>query len=409
MEAASKGFLSDTNELVGTPARQSRWESLIAKSKQAVGQRRLGEAAGYAEEALALARHDWPGAHQLAESCILLADLRAALDRRSDALKLYGEAIGVLGELPDGVNANLAHAVSHIGRMFMLKGDQAKGQALAVAADALLRKLGEANSPSIKLTLAMAKASSGDRRGAEAAFMQAVDALDTLEPGDLQNIAIHDNFALYCLSSGEEEKAEILLRQCLILRQEAAGPRHPLNAAGLVHLGRLLLLYRGGNGREEAESLFRQARDIFDRTTGTPPATVLPVLYYLARVAQEEGANAEVGRLCNAMLECCMGDDRAAVAAEAAALHVTARLWAGNSEPAETEDRLRQALELTESMDGSYRRLAVDIQADALAQLAGVTNETGRTAEAERLSARAEETRGLLLWAVSRHVFMAPD
>ena len=44
-----------------------------------------------------MARDDWLNPHQQAESCIRLADLRAALDRRDDALRLYGEAVGALG------------------------------------------------------------------------------------------------------------------------------------------------------------------------------------------------------------------------------------------------------------------------------------------------------------------------
>ncbi len=398
--------MSAAGELSGTPARQAVWNSLIAKSKQAVDRRRLAEAAGYAREALEMAELDWPDSPLLAESCIRLADLSAALDQRDEALRLYGQAIAILGELPDGVNPHLAHAVSNMGRMFLLTGSSEKGLELAAAADALQRKLGKPDTPSIKFNLAMAMADIGDDDAVEAAFKQAIAALDNLEPGDLQGVALQDNYALYCLSRGEIDKAEILLRQCLILRQEAAGPRHPLNAAGLTNLARLLFLYR--DAREEAESLLRQARDIYERNAGVPPSNIMPALYYLARIAQEEKSNAEVGRLCNAMLECGKGDDRARRASEAAAQHVTALLWANGSELSETEDRLRQALEMAESMDGAWRRLGVDIEAGILGGLAGLLSEAGRASEAEALSARAAETRTRLLWAVSRHVFMAP-
>jgi tetratricopeptide (TPR) repeat protein len=407
MEAANKGFLSADDDLPGTPVRQSRWESLIAKSKQAVGRRRLAEASGYAEEALQLARQDWPASLKAAESCIRLADLGAALDQRDEALRLYGEAIGVLGELPEGVNTHLAHAVSNMGRMYLLTGDEAKGQELIQAADALQRRLRQPDTPSIKLNLAMAMASTGNDDAVKAAFTQAVAALDHLAPGDLQGIAVHDNFALYCLSREQVDDAEILFRQCLILRQEAVGPRHPLNAAGLVNLARMLLLY--GRAHEEAESLLWQAKDIYERGNGVPPSSLLPALYYLARIAQEEKRSAEVGRLCNAMLECTGGDERAARAGEAATQHVTALLWATGLEVGETENRLRQALELAETMDGSYRRLGVDIEVEILTQLSRLMLESGRSSEAERLAVRAEETRSRLLWAVSRHVFMAPD
>jgi tetratricopeptide (TPR) repeat protein len=408
MEAVNQGFLSSTDELAGTPARQSRWASLIARSKRAVARRRLAEAAGYLEEALEMARDDWPNSQMQAESSIRLADLCAALDRRDDALRLYGEGVGVLGELPDGVTGLLAHAVSNIGRMFLLKGEQAKGHGLAAAADAMQRKLGEPDRPSIKLNLAMALAHTGDDTGAQQAFKAAVATLESLDPDDLQGIAVHDNYALYCLSRELVEDAEVLLRHCLILRQEVAGPRHPVYAGGLVNLARLLHVY--GGAREEAEALFWQAKDICERGRGTTASGILPALYYLARIAQQNQRNAEAGRLCNAMLEHGVGDERFARAAEAASLHVTARLWAADgSEVAETEKRLSQALELAESLDGGYRRLGVDIAADTLADLSGLMLEENRAPEAERLANRAAEMRGRLLWATSRHVFMAPD
>ncbi|MCK4867687.1 MAG: hypothetical protein KAT39_06535 [Alphaproteobacteria bacterium] len=408
MEAVNQDVFSSTGELAGTPARRSRWESLIVQSKQAVARRRLPEAAGYLEESLKMARTDWPNSHREAESCIRLADLCAALDRRNDALRLYGEAIGVLGDLPDGINAAMAHAVSNIGRMFLLKGDQAKGHGLAAAADAMQRKLNQPDTPSIKLNLAMALAHAGDTTGAQQAFKASIAALDQLAPDDLQGIAVHDNYALYCLSREVVEDAEVLLRHCLILRQEAAGPRHPVYAGGLVNLARLLHVY--GDAQEEAEALFWQAKDIYERGRGATASGILPALYYLARIAQKNQRNAEAGRLCNAMLEHGAGDERIARAAEAASLHVTARLWAADgSDAGETEKRLVQALELAESLDGGYRRLGVDIAADILADLSALMREENRTPEAERLAGRAAEMRGLLLWAISRHVFMAPD
>ena len=407
MEAVNQGFLSSTGELAATPARQSRWESLIAQSKQAVARRRLAEAAGYLEEALEMAQTDWPNSERQAESLIRLADLRAALDRRSDALRLYGEAIGVLGDLPEGVNPHLAHAVSNMGRMCLLTGDQAKGRELTAAADALQRKLGQPDTPSIKLNMAMALAHAGEDADAQRAFKAAVAALDQANPDDLQGIAVHDNYALYCLSRELVEEAEELLRHCLILRQEAMGPRHPVYAGGLVNLARALHLF--GDSQEEAEALLRQAKDIYERGGGAAAFGILPALYYLARIAQQNHGNAEAGRLCNAMLDFGAGDERIARAAQAASLHVTARLWAADgSDAAETEKRLVHALDLAESLDGGYRRLGVDIAADVLADLYSLMLEENRAPEADRLAARAAEMRGRLLWAVSRNVFMAP-
>ena len=408
MESVNRSILSSTDELPGTPARLSRWDSLVAQSKQAVDRRRVAEAAGYLEEALEMARNDWPDSHKQAESSIRLADLYAALDRREDSLRLYGEAIGILGELPDGTNTQLSHAVSNIGRMYLFKGDQTKGYELAAAADAMQRQLGQYDTPSLKLNLAMALAHTGDDAGAQLAFKAAVAALERQEPQTLQGIAVHDNYALYCLSRDLVEEAEILLRHCLILRQEAVGPRHRVYAGGLVNLARLL--YVVGGAQEEAETLFWQAKDIYERGRGATASALLPVIYYLARIAQHDMRNTEADRLCTAMREQGGGDERAARAAEAASLHVSARLLAADgSNSADTEKRLIQALELAESLNGGYRRLGVDIAAGVLAELSGLMFDENRAPEAERLADRAAIMRRHLLWAISNHVFMAPD
>ena len=213
---------------------------------------------------------------------------------------------------------------------------------------------------------------------------------------------------MFCLSRELVDDAAVLLRRCLILRQEVAGPRHPVYAGGLVNLARLQLVY--GGSEEEAEALFRQAKDIYERGRGAPASGILPTLYYLARLAQQNQRNAETGRLCDAMLKYGAGDERFARAVEAASLHVTARLWAADGAGmAETERHLARALELAEALDGGYRRLGVDIAADILADLSDLVLEDNRAAEAERLASRAAEMRGRLLWAISGHVFMAPD
>lgn len=387
-------------------ALRERWDSLVFQAKQAVAGRRPAEAAICLEEALRTARETWPDTRQFAESCIRLADLRAAMDRRDEALHLYGEGAGIMGDLPGGVGAQLAHAVSNMGRMFLLKGDLAKGEELASAADAILRKIDYPGTPSIKLNLAMAMANAGREAAARQAFEDAVAALDRLQPGDLQGVAVYDNYALYCLSMDRAEEAEILFRRSLILRQEATGPRHPSYAAGVINLARLLLY---GGRTEEAESLLRQARDIYERNAGSATSGILSALYYLARIAEQEKHSAEVGRLCGALQDLAASDERAARAADAAVQHVTARLRASGSPAPETESRFRQVLSLAESLDGGYRRLGVDMAADILADLSALMSETRRRPEAERLAARAAEMRGRLLWAVSGHVFMAPD
>lgn len=408
MEAVNRGFLSVAGAVPAAGSEETHRISLLAQARQAVSRHRLAQAADCLEEAYSLARQNWPASRKLAESCVRLADLRAAVDRRDDALQLYGEAVVVLGQLPDGVGGLLAHAVSNMGRMYILTGDQQRGQELCVAGEALQRKLQLPNSASIELNLGMAMAQTGDDAAATSAFRAAVAALESLPPADPQGIAVRDNFALYCLSTSRVGEAETLLRQSLILRQEAFGPLHPLYAAGLVNLARALCLF--AEKHEEAESLLWQAKETYERGNGPAASVMLSALYFLACIAQRDKRREEAGRHCNAMVESVAPDARHATAAEAASLHVTARLWAAEgSTPNETENRLRRALALAEALKGGYRRIGVDIAAGVLSDLSELTRGERRLPEAERLAKRAAEMQGRLLWSVSRHVFMPPD
>lgn len=412
MGAVGQGLLSSVGRIAGRPARQYRWNTLIGQADAAIAKRRLGEAAERLDQALALARAEWPGSARLGENLLRLADLRAALERNRESLGLYVQAISVLATLPSGIDSRLAHAVSNLGRMFLLKGEQRKAAALSGAAIALQRKLGRPETPVLLLNQALVSA--GGRRDSDAqlAFNDAIAALDRATgPRDLQGVAIHDNYALYCSSRGRRDDAEVLLRRCLILRQEAAGPRHPIYAAGLINLARLQIENddAGGvavRGPEEVEALLWQAADICERAGRYPASGLLPALYYLARLTSRAGRTVDAEALCNRLLDFGQQDRDAQWAAEAAALHILARVaGAGRGPVADAEPQLRRALEISRRLRGPYLALGHEMTASLLSDLANVLAGTGKMAEAERLAVRSDEMRRNPAWALARQVF----
>lgn len=418
MAAVGQGFLSSVGRIAGRPARQYRWTTLIGLAEAAIAKRRLAEADEQLAEAVAFARAEWPASPRLGESLARLADIRAAFERTDDALRLYGQAIAVLGSLPAGINSTLAHIVSNLGRLFLLKGERSKAEALVSAALALQRKLGVPDTPVLKFNLALAAAEARREHDAHRAFNEAIGALERQAGArDLLGIALHDNFALLCQSRGRHDDAEGLLRRCLILRQEAAGPRHPIYAAGLINLARLQLdRSRVENARgippgaDEIEALLWQAADICKRHGERPTAGLLPALYYQARLAQRRGHGDDSRALCAQLLDFGDSDRSAADAAEVATLHVLACEQMHSAEStgggdADPERILRRAIALADRLPGAHRAFGREIKPDLLSDLAILLGALGRSAEAERVATKASELMRSPAWAVSRHVF----
>lgn len=414
MGAVGQGLLSSVGRIAGRPARQYRWNALVGQADEATGKRRLGEAARYLEQALALARAEWPDGARLGESLLRLADLSAALERIDEAFQFYAQGVSVLAGSPDGIDTRLAHAVSNLGRLFLLKGNNRKAEALTRAGTALQRKLGEGDTPVLLLNRALVAAAAGRDSDAQLAFNDAIAAHErTSGPRDLQAVAIYDNYALYCISQSRPDDAEVLLRRCLILRQEAAGPRHPIYAAGLVNLARLGIddapSRKGsanGAGLEEVEALLWQAADICERAGQHPASGLLPALYYMALLACRNGRADEAAALCDRMLEFGQRERYAQGAAEAAALHVLARIGhAGGAAVVEREPQLRRALDISRNLRGTYRALGHEMTVGLLSDLAEYLADAGKTGEAERLAERAANMRRAPVWALARHVF----
>lgn len=414
MGAVGQGLLSSVGRIAGRPARQYRWNALIGQADAATAKRRLGEASGHLEQALALARVEWPNGVRLGESLLRLADLSAALERNDVSLHLYAQGISILAALPDGIDSRLAHAVSNLSRLLLLRGERRNAMALCTAAMSLQRKLGKPDTPALLLNKALACAEAGRDNDAQLAFNDAIAALDRATgPRDLQGVAIYDNYALFCVSRDRRDDAEVLLRRCLILRQEAAGPRHPIYASGLIHLARLQIerarksdSHGDTQAQEEVEALLWQAADICERAGQHPASGLLSALYYLSRLACRAGRAEEADALCGRMLDFGQSDRYAQWAAEAAALHILATVRMGGPVPAsDVEAQLRRGLEISRNLSGQYRALGHEMTIGLLDDLAGILARAGKSGEAERLAGRSSEMRRKPVWALARQVF----
>lgn len=409
MGAVGQGLLSSVGRLAGRPARQYRWNALIGQAAEAIARRRLADAVDHLVQAFAIAHAEWPGGERLGESLLRLADLKAALEMTDEAMHLYARGISVLACLPEGIDSRLALAAGNLGRLFLLKGEPRNAAVLIEAGTALQRKLGEPDTPALQLNRALIAAAAGHDDDAQLAFNDAIAALDRLAgPRDLQGVAIHDNYALFCASRDRLDDAEVLLRRCLILRQEAAGPRHAIYAAGLVNLARVRLGedQADHSGLDETRALLWQAADICERAGPRPASGLLPALYYMARLACLAGRADEAASLCDRMLEFGKSDPHAEPAAEAASLHILAKLQRDGCGPAgDGEAALRRALGLAGTLAGGHRTLGHDMIVGLLSDLAEVAAASGRTAEAERLAGRSAELRRTPVWALSRQIF----
>ncbi len=406
MEAANQESTFPAGQPADASLAQVHWSNLLALGDEAIADGRLEDAFEHYGNALRIAKQSGPGSDWLAESYIRLADACAALDRGIPALRLYRQAIAILDRLPDGVSPQLAHAVSNMGRLHMLNGETARAAELTAAADALLRKLNVPDSPAIKLNLALVAATAGRDRDADRAFTEALAAADRCR-GTIGALvfAVHDNFAQFCIRHDRKADAEMALRSCLILRQEAGGPRHPVYADGLVNLARLHLLH---DAEDEAGTLLWQASDVCRHNDDAPAAALVEALYLLARIAQQDDRTVEAESLCDRLSAFGEENAEATAAAQAAALHIGARLRLAGPDRLAAEAPMRQALGLADSLSGDFRRLGDDISGDLLCGLSELLAEFGKGAEAERLTARANDLRGQPRWAVTGFVFVAP-
>lgn len=406
MEAVDENLPVPEGQPDGSSFNEAEWASLLVAADRAVPDDRLAEAFDCLKQALRIAKSLWPGGNETAETYIRLGDLSAALDMPDAALQMYGRGADILQAQPDGITPRLAHAVSNMGRLLALAGNKAKARELTVAADALNSKLGESPSTVIKLNLAIAAAEAAQPKAAEAAFAEALTVAErTRRSAPRLCAAAYDNSAAFLVSRDRSEEAEELLRRCLIFRQEDFGPSHPAYAEGLVNLARLLHEY---NASDEAETLLWQATEVFRRNDGKPAADMLHATYFIARIAHELERPDDVKRLCQRIRGLGEGNETIAQAADAAALHVTARGMLAGPGRQDAEDLLRRALSGVKNLKGDLRSLAEDIEGDILCDLAGLLVEVNKAVEADRLMTRASELRQRPKWKIRGHVFSAP-
>lgn len=385
---------------------EAEWASLLVAADRAVTGGRFAEGLDCLKQALRISKQLWPDGAETAETYLRLGDVCTALDKADAALQMYSRGADLLQDSPEGITPSLAYAVSNMGRLLALSGNAAKARELTVAADTLNSKLGESPSPAIKLNLAIAAAGSSQPKAAEAAFGEALAVAERVRNKAPQLCAAaYDNFAAFLVSRDRSEEAEKLLRRCLIFRQEAFGPSHPAYAIGLMNLARLLHEY---NASDEAETLLWQATEVYRRNNGEPAPDMLHATYFIARIAHELGRTDDVKRLCQRMRGFGEKNEAVARAADAAALHVTARSMLDGPARRDAEDLLRRALTNVKEMQGAFRCLAEDIEGDILCDLAGILVEVNKTVEADRLMTRASELRQRPKWKIRGHVFAAP-
>jgi len=404
MEAANQASALLPEHASGGSSAPAHWRLLLGQARNAIAAGDLADALDRCRDALQIAKGHGAKTDWLAESYIRLADICAALDQSGAAQRFYGQGIAVLNALPAGVSAMLAHAVSNMGRLHLLNGEMAKAAELTAAGDALQRKLNAPDSPAIKLNLAIVAATTGFEDVAALAFRESLAAADRRRGaiGALA-FAVHDNFARFSIRRDRMADAEMALRSCLILRQEAGGPRHPAYADGLLNLARLLLL---GDAAEEAETLLWQTADMCRRSGGAPTPAHVEAVYLLARCAVRRDGADEAHGLHKQLLALARAKSKAAAAAEAAALHIQALLYRDGGDGPSAEASMRRALTLADCLSGDFRRLGDDISGAVLDELSALLSRTGKDAEAERLRVRAGDLRQQPRWAVTGFVFV---
>ena len=102
MEAANQESTFSAGQPAGESSAQVHWGNLSALGDEAVAEGRLEDAFEHYGNAFRIAKRSGPGSGWLAQSYIRLADVCAALDRRTAALRLYGQGVAILDRRADG-------------------------------------------------------------------------------------------------------------------------------------------------------------------------------------------------------------------------------------------------------------------------------------------------------------------
>lgn len=404
------GATATTGRTAGQQTRQAQqddWAGLLDSAEASVKRRRYREAEDQLEVALAIAEAEWPNSLRNGEAAVRLARVCVMLSLEGRAEALYRQALLMLGAAREQDNSVFIEGVSGLGRLYLLREEFDKAEPLirrSMDLGTALHGAGFASIP-VFLNLAMLHAVAGRDADAGRMFGKAIETLERGECGDeVEEIGVYDNCALFRVSRGDLAEADSLYRRALILRQETVGPRHPVYAAGLVNLGRLL--FRRGDF-DEAESLLWQATDVFHQTRRASYSGHLPALYYLALIAQRNQRHEEAEMLRAKLLQDTETDPEAGPPAQAAVLHIEGQRHLDRGEAADAERKFRQALDLAGDSNPVHRRFTAGIQGLLFDELAGLLGGGGRPAEAESLMAQAKELAGTLDWSLGRRVFTA--
>lgn len=383
------------------------WTGLLDSAEASVKKRRYREAEDQLEVALAIAEAEWPNSPRHGEAAVRLARVCVMLSLEGRAEALFRQALLMLGEAQGQVNSVFVEGVSGLGRLYLLREEIDKAEPLIRQSLDLGRAQHGAGFASVPvfLNLAMLHATAGRDDDARHMFDAAIEALEHGGRGDeVEAIGACDNYALFCISRGIQDEAELLYRRALILRQEIVGPRHPVYAAGLVNLGRLQ--FRHGVS-DEAETLMWQASDVFEGSRLVSYSGHLPAFYYLALMAHGNRQRDEAEILCAKLYRATETDMEARGPAQAAALHVEGRFDLDRGQVTDAEARFKQALDIAGDSTPVHRRFAAGILELLLDEQAGLLRDGGKMVEAEHLSAHARELAGTIDWSLGRRVFTA--
>ena len=216
-----------------------------------------------------------------------------------------------------------------------------------------------------------------------AAFQRAMALTDPSSPAEWKawtDAAVSAASILHEL--GRFARAELLMRECVRLREANSGPRSP--DLGVV-LNNLALLLRDTNRQTEAEPLFRRALAIDEASYGPDHPLVATALNNLAVLLQDTNRPSEAEPLYRRALaidEVSYGPDHPDVAI---ALNNIAALLQDTNRRSEAEPLLRRALAIDEVSYGPEHP-HVAVRLNNLAMLLRATN---RLSEAEPFLRRA--------------------
>eukprot|EP00808_Paulinella_micropora_P032310 g52520.t1 len=178
------------------------------------------------------------------------------------------------------------------------------------------------------------------------------------------------------------QRAEELLRSCLVAWEKTIGAEHPDT---LTVVNNLAMLLQDQGKLAEAERLYHRALQAKEKTLGAENPSTLTVVHNLATLLKEQGKLAEAERLCRRALQAHEKTLGAEHPSTLTSVNNLAGLLQGQGKLAEAEHLFRRALQAQEKTLGAeHPSTFVSVN-----NLAGLLQNQGKLGEAEPLFRRA--------------------